>query len=145
MVKEEKATPSVLCVDSQSVKLSSLIFEDRGVDSHEKVNGRKRQILVDTGGRLWRAVVHAANQHGPSGKPLLKQVKAFGGRLEKILGDEAYNGVFAQSAKEIGLAFEKSSRPQSAKGFVPVAKRWVVERTISWTNAYRRIVKDYEY
>nr|WP_317042377.1 transposase [Spirosoma fluviale] len=37
------------------------------------------------------------------------------------------------------------ARPESARGFVPVAKRWVVERTIAWTNFFRRIVKDYEY
>ncbi|WP_229201740.1 transposase [Arsenicibacter rosenii] len=28
---------------------------------------------------------------------------------------------------------------------MPVAKRWVVERSIAWTNFFRRIVKDYEY
>ena len=26
-----------------------------------------------------------------------------------------------------------------------MAKRWVVERSIAWTNFFRRIVKDYEY
>jgi transposase len=140
------ATPSLLCVDSQSVKLSPMIFEERGIDNNKKVNGRKRQILVDTGGRLWRAVVHAANRHdGPGGKPLLDQVSAFDGRLEKILGDDAYNGVFAEATHQHGLVFEKASRPESKKGFVPIAKRWVVERTISWTNVFRRIVKDYEY
>jgi transposase len=41
--------------------------------------------------------------------------------------------------------FEKASRPESARGFVPVAKRWVVERSIAWTNHFRRIVKDYEH
>jgi transposase len=28
---------------------------------------------------------------------------------------------------------------------VAIAKCWVVERTISWTNFFRRIVKDYEH
>jgi transposase len=54
-------------------------------------------------------------------------------------------GVFAQKAQELGIDFERASRPESAKGFVPIAKRWVVERTISWTNFFRRIVKDYEH
>jgi len=39
--------------------------------------------------------------------------------------------------------FEKASKPESAQGFVPVAKRWVVERSIAWTNYFRRIVKGY--
>ena len=141
-----EATPSQLCIDSQSVKLSPMIFENRGIDNNKKVNGRKRQILVDTGGRLWRAFVHAANGHdGPNGKPLLSQTSAFDERLEKILGDDAYNGVFAAATRQNGLVFERASRPESVKGFVPIAKRWVVERTISWTNVFRRIVKDYEY
>lgn len=146
-LREEKfATPSLMCVDSQSVKLSPMIYEDRGIDSNKKVNGRKRQLLVDTGGRLWRAVVHAANRHdGPGGSPLLEDIEAFDMRLEKILGDDAYGGVFAKNARAKGLVFERASRPESAQGFVPIAKRWVVERTIAWTNFFRRIVKDYEY
>jgi transposase len=68
-----------------------------------------------------------------------------GERLEKVYGDQAYNGVFAQALTEWGIDFEKASWPESAQGFVPVAKRWVVERSIAWDNFFRRIVKDYEY
>jgi transposase len=139
-------TPSLMCVDSQSVKLSPMIYEARGLDNHKKVNGRKRQLLVDTGGRLWRVIVHAANRHdGPAGSRLLEDTKTFDECLEKILGDDAFTGQFAKTAQEKGFVFEKASRAESAKGFVPVAKRWVVERTIAWTNFFRRIVKDYEY
>ena len=67
------------------------------------------------------------------------------GSLEKVYGDQSYNGVFAQELAKWSLEFEKASRPPSALGFVPVAKRWVVERSIAWTNYFRRIVKDYEY
>ena len=143
---EKSAFPSLLCVDSQSVKLTPMICEDRGKDNNKKVNGRKRQILVDTEGRLWRAYVHAANLHdGPAGSELLKDTKSFDKYVKKILGDDAYRGVFAQKAQEQGIVFERASRPESTKGFVPIAKRWVVERTIAWTNFFRRIVKDYEY
>jgi len=68
-----------------------------------------------------------------------------GERLEKVFGDQAYNGVFAAELAKWSIEFEKASRPESAKGFVPIAKRWVVERSISWTNCFRRLVKDYEY
>lgn len=140
------STPSLVCIDSQSVKLSPMIYESRGIDSNKKVNGRKRQLLVDSGGRLWRAVVHAANEHdGAGGSVLLYKTKGMDFRLEKMLGDKAYGGYFAEQAQECDLIFEKSSRPESGKGFVPIAKRWVVERTIAWTNFFRRIVKDYEY
>ena len=146
-VKSERPIfPSLLCVDSQSVKLNPMIFEDRGIDSNKKENGRKRQILVVTEGRLWRAYVHAAHLHdGPARSELLSNTQSFDKHLRKILGDDAYKGVFAQKAQEQGIIFERASRPESAKGFVPIAKRWVVERTISWTNFFRRIVKDYEH
>lgn len=133
------------------VKLSPMIFENRGTDANKKVNGRKRQLLpgrraVDTGGRIWFVHVHAGNQHdGPAALHLSADILCQNQRLQKIYGDQAYNGVFARKMKEFGIEFIKASRPESAKGFVPVAKRWVVERTIAWTNFFRRIVKDYEY
>lgn len=141
-----EAFPSLMCVDSQSVKLSPMIYEARGIDANKKVNGRKRQLLVDTGGRIWRVRVHAAHQHdGPSASPLFEDSSSFDCRLKKVLGDDAYRGVFADKVLEKGFVFERASRPESVKGFVPIAKRWVVERTIAWTNFFRRIVKDYEY
>ncbi|WP_229376368.1 transposase [Fibrella aquatilis] len=124
-----------------------MIYEERGLDPNKRVNGRKRQLVVDTEGRLWVARVHAANEaDGPIACALIDDVLwRVGEWLEKVLGDQAYNGVFAQELREWGIDFEKASRPESAQGFVPVAKRWVVERTIAWTNFFRRIVKDYEY
>lgn len=138
--------PSVFCIDSQSVKLSPMICEDRGLDANKKVNGRKRQLLVDTSGRIWYAFVHAANMaDGQAALNLSAELTEQNCRLEKIYGDQAYNGVFAEGIKYLGLKFEKASRSESQKGFVPVAKRWVVERTIAWTNFFRRTTKDYEH
>lgn len=138
--------PSVFCIDSQSIKLAPMIWEHRGLDAHKLVNGRKRQLLVDTDGRLWAAQVHAANAgDGPAAKPLVSDILWYGDRVEKVFGDGAYGGEFAKELAHWGIDFERASRPESVQGFVPVAKRWVVERTIAWTNFFRRIVKDYEY
>ncbi len=129
-----------------------MICEERGLDPNKRVNGRKRQFVVDTQGRLWVAHVHSANQaDGPTSCTLIGDVLwRMGERLEKVLGDQAYNGVFAAELARWSIDFQKASRPESVLGFVPVAKRWpgrlaVVERTIGWTNFFRRIVKDYEH
>lgn len=130
---DKEAFPSVLCIDTQSVKLSPMIFEHRGTDANNRVNGRKRQLVVDTQGRLWVAGVHPANQaDGPAAVSLIGNLLwRAGERLEKVYGDQSYNGVFAKALADWSIDFEKASRPESAQGFVPVAKRWVVERTIA--------------
>ena len=144
--EKREAYPSVFCVDSQSVKLAPMIYEYRGIDGYKKVNGRKRQLLVDTGGRLWAVHVHAANEaDGRASLPLVGDILWYSERVKKVVGDTAYGGIFAEELANWGLEFERASRPESAQGFVPVAKRWVVERTIAWTNFFRRIIKDYEY
>ena len=114
--------------------------------------GRKRQLVVDTQGRLWVARVHAAHQAGgPVAVGLVSSLLwRAGERLEKGYGDQAYNGLFARALAEWNIMFEKASRPASRQGFVPVAKRWVVEPvrrcgSIAWTNYFRRLVKDYEH
>ena len=45
-------TPSLALVDAQSVKLAPRLGQQRGLDAHKRVNGRKRQVLCDTGGRI---------------------------------------------------------------------------------------------
>jgi putative transposase len=36
-------------------------------------------------------------------------------------------------------------RSETAKGFIVLPKRWIVERTFGWFYKYRRLSKDYEY
>ena len=55
-----EATPSLACVDSQSVK-GTECGGDHGIDGHKKINGIKRHILVDTMGLLLAVVVTAAS------------------------------------------------------------------------------------
>jgi transposase len=39
---------------------------------------------------------------------------------------------------------EVKTRPEGRKGFTPVRKRWVMERTNAWNGRVRRNSKDYE-
>ncbi len=92
--REQSAdTLSLLSVDSQSVKLNLMLEKDRGIDGNKKVNGRKRQFLVDTDGRLWGVAVYTVNTaDGKGGLTLLDNMEAFKERLEKFFGDtSSYN------------------------------------------------------
>lgn len=55
-------TPSMLSIDTHSVKAAPSIQEERGVDGNKRINGRKRHVLTDTLGLVWDVVVHAANR-----------------------------------------------------------------------------------
>lgn len=147
-IHSKEESPSLLLVDAQSVRLDPRIGADRGIDGGKNVNGRKRSILTDTLGRIWRVEVHSANTHdGIAGKDLVypnftDQME----RAKKILGDHAYRGQFNDLIKQVdqSVIFECPSRIEGTKGFVVEAKRWVVERTFAWFNFYRRITKDHE-
>lgn len=140
-----KSNPSLGITDSQSVKLAPMIVEDRGIDGNKFINGRKRQLITCTLGRIWKAHVHAANEHdSPAGVNLLHWEKDEMKRLKKIVADKAYRGTFAKEVAARDIKFEVPKRSKDQKGFVVEAKRWVVGRTFAWLNFYRRVVMDYE-
>lgn len=144
--KGREPTPSLGLVDSQSVKLVPMIFENRGIDGNKNVNGRKRQLFVDVIGRTWSVYVHEANRHdSPGGLPLLDGIKELLPRLKKIMGDKSYRKTFGNAVEELGIDFEVPSREEGTKGFVVEAKRWIVERSFAWLNYFRRCVVDYEH
>ena len=148
LVHGRASSPSLLLVDAQSVRLDPRIGTDRGIDGGKRVNGRKRSMLTDTLGRIWRVEVHAANIHdGIAGLDLIypdltTQMEG----VKLMLGDLAYSGQFADLIEVVdeGVRFECPARLAGRKGFVVEAKRWVVERSFAWFNWYRRITKDHE-
>ncbi len=143
---QREPTPSLGLVDSQSVKLAPMIYEFRGTDGNKRVNGRKRQILVDVLGRIWKTAVHPANVHdSPGGVPLLVNLKLTMPRLKKIMADQSYRGTFCEAVEKLDIEFEVPHREEGQKGFVVEAKRWVVKRSFAWLNFFRRLAIDYEH
>jgi len=139
--------PSEACLDSQSVKAAATGGE-RGYDGGKRVNGRKRHILVDTLGLLLVVVVTPANvSDSQGGQRVLAEVgPTTHPRLRAIHVDRAYerDGLRDYNADRGGYEFVFRGRPEGAKGFVPLKKRWVVERTFAWLGKYRRLARDYE-
>ncbi len=145
--KGKKATPSMLSIDSQSIKSGPFTCEDKGIDGNKKINGRKRHIITDTLGLVWGVVVGAANMaDGVVAQKVVEPLFGYLDRMKKILGDDAYKKVFMDwvTNNVIEVEVEISSRPPSEKGFVPVKWRWVTERTFGIFNFFRRLDKDHE-
>src|SRR5712692_2838320 len=154
-------TPSAAIIDSQSVKTTEQ-GGPHGYDGGKKVNGRKRHILVDTLGLLLKVVVHPANLQDREGAPLvLADLRQHFPRLHYLWADQAYTGQLLEWIKShLGWTVEIVER-SPRRGFVvtapgafqrvtlpatfePLPRRWDVERTLAWTNRYRRMSKDDE-
>lgn len=141
----KKANPSAAIVDSQSVKTDEQA-DSKGYDAGKKVKGRKRHILVDTLGLLLKAKVLTADVQDRDGaKMLFSEIKEQMPRLYLIWADGGYRGkLITWVTVQCLWTLEIVKRNDSLKMFVPLPKRWIVERTFSWLNRNRRLSKDYE-
>jgi putative transposase len=140
-----EATPSMACVDSQSVK-GTECGGTHGVDAHKKINGVKRHILVDTMGLLLAVVVTAASvTDAKAARELLPQAAGLP-RLVKVLGDHVYGyeGLPEWIAAQTRFRLEITGKKEGERGFKVIKWRWVVERTFAWLGRYRRNSRDYE-
>ncbi len=142
--KEE--SPSLLAIDSQTVKTVQFISNETGIDGNKKINGRKRTILVDTLGLPLSINVSAANlSDNEAGIKALQGLKGNVPRMQKITADNGYKLTFTEHVKDnFGWEVEIAQKPESIKGFIPQKNRWQVERSFSWLNFRRRLFKDVE-
>ena len=133
------------CLDSQSVKTSANRGV-RGYDNGNKVNGRKRHLLVDTLGLLITVVVTAASVSDADGaRQVFRRMGGPGKKLRKIWVDGMYRGQLLEwVAEHLWFRLEPVMRPEGQKGFLLLPRRWVVERTFAWLTQCRRLSKDYE-
>jgi putative transposase len=136
--------PSLTAMDSQSVRTSEKRGMEQGVDGFKKIKGRKRHIVVDTLGLVHNCFVSAANLADVKAvSTLLEPVLANLSRVRKVLADQGYQGAVKDVLNKVyGCVLEITKK--LGEGFVVAPWRWVVERTFSWLEKSRRLVRDYE-
>jgi transposase len=108
--------------------------------------GRKRFVLVDTEGRVLGVLVVPADwSEQQGGRHLLARLLPTLPRLLKLWADQGYRGdLGAWLQTTFGVELEIVTRPPDQPGFVVLARRWVVERTLAWWSRNRRLAKEYE-
>lgn len=163
--EQRAAEPSAAVLDSQSTR-GSPQGGDNGYDAGKKVKGRKRHLVVDTLGLLLAVSVTAASVQDRDGAhPVMAATMAKYPSVETLFVDSGYAGRCAQTVSQchdiqvqvvrhpanrnVGR-WTSDAQPDlftvqaDAKGFVVLAKRWVVERTHAWIERARRLVMHHD-
>ncbi|MEU2427120.1 IS5 family transposase [Streptomyces sp. NPDC007851] len=149
-VREElgrDAQPTAAVIDSQSVKADAVVDSDsRGFDGGKLVNGRKRQVVVDTLGPLLGMMVTAADTGDrTAAQVLLRQVADAHHRLELVWADGGCTGNLVEHClATFALVLAIAKRSDDRRGFVVLPKRWIVERLFAHLMRSRRLVRDFE-
>ena len=144
--QKKEASPSLLAIDSQSVKKMQFVSQETGIDGGKNVNGRKRTILVDTLGLPLSIKVTAANvSDNQAGILAVDLLKGKVPRLQKITADMGYKNTFVEYVSSTcEWEVEIAQKPESSMGFIPQKNRWQVERSFGWLNFRRRLFRDVE-
>ncbi|MFD9063636.1 IS5 family transposase [Kitasatospora purpeofusca] len=138
--------PSACVIDARSIKTSTGVpAAGQGIDAGKRIVGRKRSIVTDTLGLLLAVLVTAASvQDSVAGTRLLDKVAVEHPGIRKAWVDGGYRQHLVEHAATLGIDMEITARKPGTRGFIPIPKRWTVERTYGWLMLHRRLARDYE-
>jgi putative transposase len=146
-------------------KLVPFEVPQKAQTSEKKIWGRKRHALVDTQGHLLAVKVTSAEASDlEGGRALLLPLKGLFPRMKLVWGDSHYAGSMITWAKvHLGWTIQPVralTLPKRGllvaegeeidweklfpKGFRPLPRRWVIERSFAWMVRWRRLCRDHE-
>lgn len=165
-VKKKPKWTTLIIIDSQAVKNTcNASVDSKGFCFYKATNGIKRHLAIDTIGFPFFTLCTPANLSDDAGliELLTQNIDYFRSKpvnIPKItiLLDHGYHPDTLQQALEKvypqimrKIKFERSPKPSKAEkaaagqtGFVPVAARWVVERSNAWMERCKSLVKNFE-
>jgi putative transposase len=140
-----EASPTLAIIDSQSVKCDAPQGE-RGFDAAKTIMGRKRHVAVDSDGRLLAVSITPADvQDQDGGIPLVQRLLRLCPWIATVVVDGGYKSRFIEAVQTgLNRVVEVVKRPDFAKGFVLLPKRWRVEQSIGALTISRRLKVDYD-
>ncbi|MFJ8234074.1 transposase [Streptomyces sp. NPDC094448] len=139
--------PVAAAIDSQSVKVAATVPRSTsGYDPGKKIPGRKRHIAVGMKGLLLFVMLTPASTHDAvAAQKVLFRLRLMHPQIAVVWADSVYGGTPADWAKSfLNRTVKTVSRPEGAKGFVLLPRRWVIGRSLAWWLHARRNVRDHE-
>ncbi|MCM1472006.1 MAG: IS5 family transposase [Bacteroides sp.] len=143
--RSRNGSPTVVIIDSQSSR-SELSRSQKGIDGNKKIKGIKRHIAVDSNGFPLAVTVTEANVHdSKAAYSLLEKTCDNFPTVVSVKADNGYRGKLAEAMKRaMNVEVRCIKSNYGISEFVPLEGRWVVERTISWLDNFRRLARNYE-
>lgn len=154
--EKRESYPSRIIIDSQSSKAQ--FGDKRGYDGYKKVQGRKRNLIVDTLGLIHHLKVDSAKitDHQSATKMFTQDPQFIKNQfkyVEELHLDGGYRseefwllvekyGINIRYNRTKTIYTNKPKRILLQSNLKPV--RWIVERTFAWLNHSRRLSRDYE-
>jgi transposase len=145
--RKRLADPSLVVLDTQSIHVAvGVPATTTGKDAAKRVPGRKRCLAVDVLGLVIDCVVLPASAHeNTAGIALLNGVTEQCDTVTRALVDQGFKKKVVEHGRHVGIDVEIVERNPDDKGFIPQARRWIVEQTNGILMFYRRLVRDYEH
>src|SRR4051794_38956907 len=106
---------------------------------------RKRFIVTDTLGLLVVVCVMAASWQDRDGAKTTLLSAYLTTPIRHVFADQGFAGRLVDWANtRLHTTVEIVRKPAEQRGFAVHPKRWVVERSLAWLTAHRRLARDYE-